>query len=85
VTEDDLLVLVRESAPHLLRAGPETERYLRRPEESASGEGDHGGVLRSLGTIAFRQGDLEAAAQHSGSATRGSPGRRARIAAWGSP
>jgi tetratricopeptide (TPR) repeat protein len=28
---------------------------------AASGEGDHAGVLKGLGTIAFRQGDLEAA------------------------
>lgn len=108
MTEDDLLALVREAAPHLMRAGPETEGYLARLEErhdelhalverllaedpaaaadvcaplysfwwmrghmtegrefleraAASGEGDRAGVLRGLGTIAFRQGDLEAA------------------------
>jgi tetratricopeptide (TPR) repeat protein len=110
VTEDDLLALVREAAPHLLRADDETEGYLMRLEErhdelhalverllgddpamaadlcaplysfwwlrghmregrdlleraAASGEGDYAGVLRGLGTIAFRQGDLEAAAR----------------------
>jgi tetratricopeptide (TPR) repeat protein len=108
VTEDDLLALVHEAAPHLMRADPETEGYLARLEErhdelhtlverlladdpaaaadvcaplytfwwlrghmtegrelleraAASGEGDHAGVLRGLGTIAFRQGDLDAA------------------------
>jgi tetratricopeptide (TPR) repeat protein len=108
VTEDELLAFVREAAPHLLRADPETEGYMTRLEENheevralvrrlldedpataadvcaslygfwwmrghmtegrelleraaASGQGDHAGVLRGLGTIAFRQGDLEAA------------------------
>jgi tetratricopeptide (TPR) repeat protein len=110
VTEDELLALVREAAPHLLRADPETEGYMARLEErhdeiharverllvddpasaadscaalytfwwqrghmiegrqlleraAATGAGDHAGVLRGLGTIAFRQGDLDAAAR----------------------
>jgi tetratricopeptide (TPR) repeat protein len=108
VAEDDLLELVREAAPHLVRAGPETEGYRSRLEErhdevhalverllaedpaaaadacaalwsfwwmrghmsegrelleraAASGAGNQAGVLSGLGTIAFRQGDLEAA------------------------
>jgi tetratricopeptide (TPR) repeat protein len=110
VTEENLLELVREAGPHLVRAGPETEGYLERLEQrhdelhalverllaedpaaaadacaalwsfwwmrghmsegrdfleraAASGAGDHVEVLRGLGTIAFRQGDLDAAAR----------------------
>ena len=110
MTENELLALVREAAPHLLRADPETEGYMARLEErhdevhalverllvdepaaaadacaalysfwwqrghmtegrelleraAATGAGDHAGVLRGLGTIAFRQGDLDAAAR----------------------
>jgi tetratricopeptide (TPR) repeat protein len=108
--DGDLLVLVREARPHLLRAGPETETWLTRLEErhddvhalvdellagdpatgadvsaglwpfwwmrghmregrdflerAAKLEGvDRAPVLKGLGTIAFRQGDLEAAEQ----------------------
>ena len=104
----DLLALVREARPHLVRADPETEGWLEQLEErhdelhdlvaelldtdpataadvcaalwsfwwlrghmtegrelleraAASGAGDRSGVLKGLGTIAFRQGDLEAA------------------------
>ena len=105
---DDLLALVRDATPHLVRADSETEGYLARLEErhvelrelvdralredpatgadlcavlygfwwyrghmsdgrellgraAASGAGDRAAVLKGLGTIAFRQGDLEAA------------------------
>ena len=108
MTEEELLELVREGAPHLLRAGPDTEGYMARLEEhhdelhalvgrlleedpaagadacaclwsfwwlrghmsegrdfleraAASEQGDRSGLLHGLGTIAFRQGDLEAA------------------------
>jgi hypothetical protein len=33
VSEGDVAELLREAAPHLLRAGPETETYLARLEE----------------------------------------------------
>ena len=106
----ELIALVRESRPHLLRAGPETESWLSRLDERhddvhalvdellASDPGaaadacaglwpywwmrghmaegrafleravaldgvDRGPVLKGLGTIAFRQGDLAAAEQ----------------------
>ena len=108
MSEDELLALVREAAPHLVRADRETERYQERLEErhdelhdlverlldddpaaaadvcaivwsywwqrghmtegrelleraAAAGAGDRAGVLKGLGTIAFRQGDLETA------------------------
>jgi tetratricopeptide (TPR) repeat protein len=108
VSANDLLELVREARPHLLRADPQTEGYMDRLEErhdelhalverlleedpaaaadacaslwsfwwmrghmgegrafldraAAAGGGDRVEVLRGLGTIAFRQGDLEAA------------------------
>lgn len=108
MTEDDLLELVREARPHLVRADSETEDYLARLEErhdgihtlverlladdpaagadvcatlwsfwwlrghmaegrelldraAATGEGDRAEVLKGIGTIAFRQGDLDAA------------------------
>jgi len=110
VSEDELLALVREARPHLVRADPETEGWLARLEErhdelhalverllsddpaagaeacgslwsfwwlrghmsegralleraAASREGDQSEVLKGLGTIAFRQGDLDAAAR----------------------
>lgn len=108
MTEGDLLELVREAAPHLLRAGPETESWMDRLEDrhdevhdlverllrddplaaaeacsalwnfwwqrghmsegrdflerAAALDGiDRPAVLKGLGTIAFRQGDLAAA------------------------
>ncbi|HEY2310951.1 MAG TPA: hypothetical protein VGH46_07545 [Gaiellaceae bacterium] len=98
MSQDDLLELVREAAPHLVRADPETESWLSRLEErllaedpaaaaevcaalwtfwwmrghmtegrellarsAATGAGDRSSVLKGLGTITFRQGDLEAA------------------------
>jgi tetratricopeptide (TPR) repeat protein len=110
VVEYDLLELVREARPHLLRADPQTESYMDRLEErhdeldalvdrmlaedpaagadacatlwnfwwqrghmsegrqfldraAVSGGGDRLGVLTGLGTMAFRQGDLDAAAR----------------------
>lgn len=106
--DDELLGLVREARPHLLRAGPRTEGWLSRLDERhddvhdlvgqlfdsdpaaaadscvalwnfwwlrghmAEGRafleravaldgGNRTAVLKGLGTIAFRQGDLEAA------------------------
>jgi tetratricopeptide (TPR) repeat protein len=108
MTDESLLELVREAAPHLHRADAETEGYLEQLEErhdelrgwleklfvadaataadacaalslfwwyrghmaegrelleraAATGAGDRVAVLKGLGTIAFRQGDLEAA------------------------
>ena len=108
MTSVDLLQLVRDARPHLLRADPDTESWLSRLEERhdelsalvddllARGEpegsevcvalwnfwwqrghmsegrglleravgsdgGNRSGLLKGLGTIAFRQGDLEAA------------------------
>ena len=108
MTSSDLLQLVRDARPHLLRAGPETESWFGRLEDRhdelsafvdhllardepaggevcvalwnfwwqrghmsegrafleravASGGGDRSGLLKGLGTIAFRQGDLDAA------------------------
>ncbi len=108
MAEDELLALVREAAPHLLRADPETERYMAQLETrhddlhhlverlladdpaaaaevcatvwsywwqqghmtegrelleraAATDAGDRAAVLKGLGTIAFRQGDLETA------------------------
>ena len=116
MTEEELLARVREAAPHLLRADPETDGYMTRLEErhdelnrlvelqleedpvaaaetcaalwsfwwmrghmsdgrelleraAASSVGDRAGVLKGLGTIAFRQGDSQAPTALSVSAT----------------
>jgi len=108
VTAEDLLQLVRDARPHLLRADPETESWLSRLEDRhdelsalvddllargepeggetcvalwnfwwqrghmsegrafleravGSGDVDREALLKGLGTIAFRQGDLDAA------------------------